>query len=291
MNKFIDTIKSIYEKKYKLLVLIPILILLLASSYIIYNKTSTGEFVNKDVSLSGGVMITITTSEPLDIPSLENEIPNSRIREIKSQTMNKVLGYSFETNELDIENLKEKIQEQTDFEFAEGTYSIEETSSALSEAFWSNAIKAMSLAFIFIGIVVFVYFRKIIPSSAIVLSAISDIILTIAILNIFNIRLSTAGIAAILMLIGYSVDSNILLTTKIIKEKNKSLIDRLTGALKTGLTMQITTLVTLLCIFLFSPAEVLKSITLILIIGILADMMNTWVQNAGILIWWTKKHE
>ena len=291
MNKFIDTIKSIYEKKYKLLVLIPILILLLASSYLIYNKTSTGEFVNKDVSLSGGVMITITTSEPLDIPSLENEIPNSRIREIKSQTMNKVLGYSFETNELDIENLKEKIQEQTDFEFAEGTYSIEETSSALSEAFWSNAIKAMSLAFIFIGIVVFVYFRKIIPSSAIVLSAISDIILTIAILNIFNIRLSTAGIAAILMLIGYSVDSNILLTTKIIKEKNKSLIDRLTGALKTGLTMQITTLVTLLCIFLFSPAEVLKSITLILIIGILADMMNTWVQNAGILIWWTKKHE
>ncbi len=289
MNKLSETLIKIYDKKYILLSVIPIIILLISGAYLGFLKYNTGEFVKKDVSLSGGVMITITTSEQYDLSKLKLET-SSIVRTINSPGSNKILGYSFESNQLDIAELKNAISDATGFEFLEGTYSIEETSAALSSAFWKNAIKAMILAFIFIGTVVFLYFKKIVPSSAIVLSAVSDIILTLTVVNLFNIRLSTAGIAAILMLIGYSVDSNILLTTRVIKGKS-GYFDGLFSAIKTGLTMQITTLVALICIFLFSPAEVLKKITLILVIGILADMMNTWMQNAGILRWWTKKNE
>ncbi len=290
MNKLANTVKKIYETKYKLLAIIPLLILLSSILYLGFVKINTDEFIQKDVSLSGGAMITINTNEKFIAKDLESQLENTRVRQIKATGASEILGYSFESNHYSIDELKEKITSLTSFEFNEGTYSIEETSSALSSAFWSSAIKAMILAFIFIGTVVFIYFRKVIPSTAIVLSAVSDIIITIAILNIFNITLSTAGIAAILMLIGYSVDSNILLTTKVLKRK-KELTESIFTAMKTGITMQTTTIVALSAIFFFSPAEVLKSITLILIIGILIDTMNTWIQNAGILTWWSKKWE
>jgi preprotein translocase subunit SecF len=234
-------------------------------------------------------MITVNGELDYSLQELKEMFGDARIREIKSPGSGNVLGYSFESR-VSSDELKSEIEEKTGFGFEEGIYSIEETSAALSSSFWENAIKAMLLAFFFIIIVVFLYFRKIVPSSAIVLSAISDIVITLAVVNVLNIRLSTAGIAAILMLIGYSVDSNILLTTKVVKQK-EGFHSGLITALKTGLTMQITTIVALSGVFFFSPAEILKSITLILIIGILVDMMNTWIQNASILRWWSKKNE
>jgi len=56
-----------------------------------------------------------------------------------------------------------------------------------------------------------------VPSSCVILAAVSDIISTIAVTNLLGLKMSTAGIAALLMLIGYSVDTDILLTTKVLK--------------------------------------------------------------------------
>ena len=102
---------------------------------------------------------------------------------------------------------------------------------------------AIILAFAFMAAVVIVYFRKIIPSSAIVLAAGADIICTIGIMNLLGITLSTAGIVSLLMLIGYAVDSNILLSTKILKRKIGTVSERIESSLKTGLTMQLTTMI------------------------------------------------
>jgi len=49
------------------------------------------------------------------------------------------------------------------------------------------------------------------------------------------------------------------------------------------MTMSITSIVALTVLYLASPAAILKTISLILIIGLLLDLMFTWIQNAGIL--------
>ena len=110
-------------------------------------------------------------------------------------------------------------------------------------------------------------------------------------MNLLGIPLSLPALAALLMLIAYSVDTDILLTTRILREKQITIFERVKSAARTGLTMQITTLIALTVMVLFSTSRILDTIALILIIGVLFDILNTWLQNVGILRWYAEKKE
>jgi len=147
------------------------------------------------------------------------------------------------------------------------------------------------VAFFLMGIVVFIYFRSRAPSLAVILAAASDIVVTLAIFTLTGIKLGTAGIAAFLMLIGYSVDTDILLSTRVLKRKEGSVMDRVYSAMKTGLTMSATTLSAVLIALIFVQSEIVKQIMIILFIGLLVDLVMTWIQNVGILrLYLEKKH-
>ena len=141
------------------------------------------------------------------------------------------------------------------------------------------------------GLVVFLYFRTFVPSIAVILAAFSDIIVTLAIANLLNFRLSSAGIAAFLMLIGYSVDTDILLSTRVLKRREGTVMDRVFGAAKTGLTMAITTLVAVIVALIFTQSEVIRQIMSILLIGLSVDLINTWIQNVGLLRLYVERKE
>ena len=85
------------------------------------------------------------------------------------------------------------------------------------------------------------------------------------------------------MLIGYSVDTNILLSTRVLKRKEGTEMERFYGAFKTGIMMSSTTLIALTVALIFTQSEIIKQIMIILIIGLLIDLINTWIQNVGIL--------
>ena len=57
------------------------------------------------------------------------------------------------------------------------------------------------------------------PSGAVVLSAFADIVMTAAVMTVIGIELTLPTTAALLMLIGYSVDSDILLTMRVLKRQ------------------------------------------------------------------------
>ena len=126
-------------------------------------------------------------------------------------------------------------------------------------------------------------FRTFIPSIAVIFSAFFDITMTLGVINLLNIKISTAGIAAFLMLIGYSVDTDILLSTRVLKRKEGTIMTRIYGAMKTGLTMSTTTLVAIGVALIFVGSEVVKQIMIILFIGLLVDLVMTWIQNVGVL--------
>ena len=175
----------------------------------------------------------------------------------------------------------------------EGKYSTEIMGSGLGSQFFAQTIKAVIFAFVLMSLVVFLTFRSIIPSSFVVLAAFSDIVSTLAVISVFEIKMSTAGIAALLMLIGYSVDTDILLTTKVLKRKSEggTTFDRIVGALKTGLVMTATALVASIVGLFFAQADTIKQIMLIVTIGLLFDVVYTWFQNAGILRWYLERKE
>jgi preprotein translocase subunit SecF len=149
---------------------------------------------------------------------------------------------------------------------------------------------ALLVAFVLMAIVVFFYFRTFVPSALVVLAAATDIIITVAVLNVFNIKIGTGGIAALLMLIGYSVDTDILLTMRVLKRKeNQTVYSQIISSVKTGMMMNVATLVAVAAGFLVAQSPTLKEIMIIVIVGIFADMLNTWIQNAGFLRWYLER--
>jgi len=281
--------KSIYYKHYKLLLLIPNLILIMAFVIIFMNYSTTGDFINRGISLKGGISIQIPT-QTLDMHDLEAQIkeafPDTDIIVRKFEDAGTQIGLTVEAN-----ILPENEAESTAFKaeltkitgITEKEMSIQTIGTSLGNSFFKQTMVAILIAFVFMGLVVFLYFKTFVPSAAVILSAFSDIVVTLAIVDLMGIKIGTAGIAAFLMLIGYSVDTDILLTTRTLKSKEGTIYHRIINAMKTGMTMSITTLVAVASTYFIAESEVLREIMIIIIIGLVIDIINTWLQNATIL--------
>ncbi len=283
-NRFIE----FYDTNYKRLLWIPFIILLLAVGQIAYQAATTGEFVLRGVSLKGGTTVTIPTNQPVDLESMRSELSAE------------MPGFDFETRILSSATGQVAVVVETDASEKEDTdrlllalerltgmqseeFGLDVIGPSLGQSFFREIIKALLVAFVFMGIAVFIYFRAFVPSAAVILAAASDIIVTVAIVNIIGMKLSTAGVAAFLMLIGYSIDTDILLSTRVVRRKEGTVFDRVLDSAKTGLTMTLTTLAAVTIVFLFTTSEILSQIMAILLIGLLADIIFTWIQNVGLL--------
>jgi preprotein translocase subunit SecF len=295
--------KSFYNKYYKQLLIIPFAMLLIAIVIIGVQFAQTGEFLHKGISLKGGTAITLT-KDMTDLGAINvNELEGYLLSEfpghefvIRSQRqLTDLFAIEIETDITDksqIEELKQSIhsfnQELTTDKLSQN---IRSSGSKLGENFFTQIITALLVAFLLMGIVVFIQFRVPVPSFAVILAAFSNIVVTLAIVNVLGIKVSTAGIAAFLMLIGYSVDTDILLSTRVLKNKEGTVYQRILRAMKTGMTMNLTTLAAVSVAIIFSQSQTITQIMTILAIGLVVDMINTWIQNAGILLWYMERRE
>ena len=282
-----------YYKQYKKLFFIPIIILIICLGILVYNYQTTGDIIDKDVSLKGGTTATIYTDQ--SFPELEEDLlalfPEGDffVRVLTEFGTETPLGVVVEVSNVDAEELEVALEQVTGLELTADNYSVEFVGSSLGESFYRQMLFAIVLAFLFMGLVVFATFRVFVPSFAVVFAAFADMVCTIAVLSLLQVQLSTAGIAALLLLIGYSIDTDILLTTKILKRKDGLVFDRLLSATKTGLTMTVTTLAALTVGYLFATSLVLQQMFLIIIIGLIFDVIMTYFMNAGLLVWYMKK--
>jgi len=250
--------------------------------------------MKKDISLTGGTSITLYGQIDKDKlgQDLSNKLEEINIKSIYDLVTREQKAVIIETK-TEGEPAKQVLEDYLGYELNSENSSFEFTGSTLSESFYKQLIIAIILAFIFMGLVVFIIFRTLVPSSAVILSAFADIIMTLALFNLLGMKMSTAGIVAFLMLIGYSVDTDILLTTRILKRKEGTLNNRISGAFKTGITMTLTSLLAIsFALFIVkSFSVVLTQIFTILVIGLGFDILNTWITNVGILKWYVEKKE
>ncbi len=282
-----------HDKYYKLLLLIPVAFLIFSIVYtgIFYSKNN--DFIYKDISLTGGTAITIYGK--VDIDGLENglsgRLEDVNIREISDIVTREQRAVIIETT-TDGEEAKDILEDVLGYKLVDGeNSSFEFTGSSLSKGFYKQLLTAVLFAFILMAIVVFILFRTFVPSAAVIISAFADILMTLTLINILGIKMSSAGIVAFLMLIGYSVDTDILLTTRILKRREGSLNERIYGAFKTGMTMTLTSLLASFAalVIVISFSKVLGQIFTVLTIGLGFDILNTWITNTSILKWYVER--
>jgi preprotein translocase subunit SecF len=281
-----------YDRWYKIFLVIPLLFLIISLAYIGMTYSKTGDFFLKDVSLSGGTSITITGN--FDYSSLESTL-NTQYEDISFKGLSdissgKQIAFIVESS-ADPEDLKKSIENTLGVPLTSENSNIEFSGPALSDNFYKQLMFSLLISFFLMSLVIFSLFRTFIPSMAVIFSAFADIVMPLAIINYFGIKLSTAGIAAFLMLIGYSVDTDILLTTRALKKKTGVLNSRIFGAFKTGVFMTLTALFAVLPAFFIVTGlpDSFRQIFLILSLGLCADLINTWLTNASIIKWYCER--
>src|SRR3990167_5491468 len=285
-------LEKIYDKNYKKLILIPVTLLVIAFIILGVSYFSTGEFVKRGISLKGGISMTIEKPnlDENDISSYLSERYSSfNVRVLRDLATRESTGIIVEASNVEEHELKPYLQGK--IHFTEDEYSIEQYSSSFSESFFRQLVLTVIFAFVLMAIVVYIVFRTFVPSLAVVFAAFSDIIITLGVLSLFRMDISSGGIMALLLVIGYSIDTDILLTTRLLKRKVGNIYERLKGAITTGLTMTVTTIAALLVGFIFSTAPVLKEIFLIILIALVIDIITTYLGNASMLLWYIKREK
>lgn len=287
-----QAIIDIYVHKYKTLLIIPFLMLIIALGIIGYYHYKTGEFIPRDVSLKGGIILTVPINAEVDSDviynSLSSKFPQNDItvRVLRNVGKPAALGIEADIQGSEKEKLDQflgVVESELKIELSKVDYGLEVVGSSLGESFFRESLIALIVAFVFMALVVFIYFRTLVPSLAIVLAAFSDMVVALAVIHLLGVKIGTSGIAAFLMLIGYSVDTDILLTVRVLKRKEGTVMDRIFSSIKTGMTETATAIVAVGVAMLVTQSEVIKEIMLILLIGLAADIINTWIQNVGLL--------
>jgi len=274
---------------YKVLTIIPLILALLSLALVSVNG------LKESIDVSGGTEISILASENTDLSALKEQLPDSEVK-ISDSSIGTfiVIKSGLDT---DVDSVRSVVKEFFNVEdLSELSYTEKQIGSVLSSKFWEEGMKAVGFAFIFMAIVVYAIFRTPVPSGAVILAAASDMAIAIGGMSLFGIPVSTATIAALLMLVGYSVDTDIMLTTRVLKRRTGTLDERIAGAMKTGITMSLTTIFAmavlyLVVTFVVPAADVLANIAAVLLIGLIGDLMLTWMTNAGILRYYMTEYK
>ncbi len=279
-----------YDKNYKLLLLVSLALLIFSIAVIAIKYIKTRDIMEKDVSLAGGSSITVYSEKSIgDVEkSLKKDFPDLSIRSIADIRTGKQLAFVVETK-ANVDELKKSLQEFLGFELNEKNSSIEFTGSVLGASFYKELLRAIIISFLFMSVVVIIIFRKFIPCIAIIQAAVTDITFAIAMSSLIGMKMSTAGIAAILMLVGYSVDTDIMLTTRVLRRKEGLLNERIWNATKTGLMMTLTSIGSVIVGYFIVFSPVIKQLFLVLFFGLFSDLISTWLGNAGILKWYVER--
>jgi len=169
-----------------------------------------------------------------------------------------------------------------------------EVSPTLGAASLQSSFFIAIIGMVLIMVVVFIAFRQLIPSLAIIQAMIFDVLMGMFGMVVLNIPLSLTTLPALLLLIGYSIDTDIMLTSRLLKVKDGLHGKHATDAMITGITMTATTLaalVVMLIISYFYQIDVIYQISAILFFGLIGDLIATWMMNAPILLWFLEKKE
>lgn len=189
------------------------------------------------------------------------------------------------------ENINREIQRTITEKFGlteEIAFQIKEVSPTLGESFWQTAITVVLVVLVLVVFVVFFFFREFIPSVVVLSCGLFDGIFCLGMMALLGIPLTLNTIPALLMLFGYSIDTDVMLASRILKRKDRTPAQRASSSMPTGFTMTGTTIAAVLVMISLSyiyQVEVIFAIGSVLFLGLIGDLIGTWLWSAPILLW------
>ncbi len=173
-------------------------------------------------------------------------------------------------------------------------YSYNDVTPTLGSFFLSEMETIIIAAFVLVAISVFIVFRSPVPALAVVFSSANDILVALGVMGIVGIPLGVASIGGILMLIGYSIDTALLSSIRILKRTEDTPVVRAFGAMKTGVTMTAAAIMTFAILLIVSYITFIPTyfeISGVVLAGLVADIFTTWFGNTPMVLAYKRRKE
>lgn len=239
---------------------------------------------NLGVDFTGGTTVTVNSNENVSLSKLKNDLKDMKYTIKKtSKTDNDVTVTIDEVLDKDeIKDLTNKLEEKYD-----STTDIYVVSKIVKQELTKNAIYSLILASV--AIVIYISLRfKFNYAVAGIAALLHDVTIVILFFCIFKIEITSIFIAAILTIIGYSINDTIV-TFDMIREnyktkyknnikKNEDLIDLVNDSVRLtifrSILTTITTIIPVICLILFGAREILD-FNIALLVGFIAGVYSS----------------
>ncbi len=282
-------VKNLSHKK---LIIIPLILTAVFGGIIVINWNDTGSPVPLGMDFQGGSFIRVENIQPTSQQvdnfgkAFRNNLPSGADSDVRPVET----GIHIETSKDYLDNERKEIKSFIENELSNYKVSgnpiilIDSMGSTITDIYRGRARNAAIAAILAMAIILFVSLRKYPIVGSILLVIGLDFLGILGGMALLGIELTRASMAGILLIFGYAVNTNILLSTNIIKRKGGTDRDRAGKAMSTGIKMSSTSAIAMIVLNIVTTAPELEQISAILVIGILVDMVNTWLLNAGIII-------
>lgn len=265
-----------WMNKMRVVISVPVLVLIIGCISLFTNRLNLG------IEFKGGTSITIQGENSLDVDKIKNDIEKLNysivtIDTINEQMIDVTVEESLNQNQvIEAENyFNETYQASTD---------IGVVSNVVKKELVKNAIWSVLLASIAIIIYISIRYKFSYAVSGIVALA-HDLLMMIIFFSIFRLEVTPIFIAALLSIIGYSINNTIvtfdrikeILNNKTIKTKDdlKEVVNETISAIFTrSIITTITTLIPVVSLILFGTYEILN-FNIALLIGLIAGAYSS----------------
>ena len=263
------------------LAIIPLAALAVALLVLLGAWLVTGAPVSLGIDFTGGTELQFETTDSQS--NIESTFANIDIDSLRTTGTGDT--WLLETQSTDNQQLRDTA-ESAGYELER----LETQSASFGGDTQGQALIGVGLAFLGMTVLVGLIFRTLVPSVAVVVSAFSDMVIPLALMTVLGIDLSLGTVAALLMIIGYSVDSDILLNNHILR-RHGSFYESSFRAMRTGVSMTLTSIAAMVTMFVVSSPWVLgipllPDVALVLVFGLTADLINTYLLNMSLLRWY-----
>ena len=260
-------------KKYTIGILIVIIICGIATIFTKYNL---------GVDFTGGTSITINSDTDLtnDIKEL-----NYTLKDYKIENNNSTYIIDEVLNKDEIKNLNDYIE--SNYKLSSDIYVV---SDVVKKELVKNAIKALIISSIAIIIYVSIRFKFNYAISGII-ALLHDVVLTILFFGLFNIEINSTFIAAILTIIGYSINDTIVtfdMIRELYKEKknvktsediNKIVDTSVKRVLSRTILTSVTTIIPVIMLLIMGAREIVNFNIALLVGFIFGTLSSIFVSN------------
>jgi len=281
VNLFIGKIKETkkefnFVKHQKKFILIPVICIIIGICSLFIKGLNLG------VDFKGGTSISILSEEKLNIDKIEEEITKLGFKIEQKEQTNENNVYVKVSNQLKQQEILD-MQDKFEKEYNAST-EIDVVSTMVRDELIKNAFISVILSSIAIVLYISLRFKFSYAISSIA-ALLHDVFLIIAIFSLLGLEVGTIFIAALLSIIGYSINDTIVIFDRIKEEKENKVVKKkedlnevinrsLNKMLKRSIITSLTTIVTVMCLIIFGSNEIFN-FNFALLIGLIAGAYSS----------------